>query len=335
MQKFIKFKINFLIICASILIILINLSALYLFSSGPLEENKLLIIERSTTQEISEKLAKENIIKYPKFFLFLAKIYNIKISFKSGQYLFTSQISPMQVIKTLTIGKSVVHKFRVEEGATVYKVIKELKENNLLFGEIENYPKEGSLMPNTYFYSYGDKRVKILNQMTKLMSDHVEELMKNLDPSLPIKNANELIIMASIIEKEAVLKEDKPIIAGIFYNRLKKNMPLQSDVTVIYALTEGKSNLNRKLKRSDLRIDSPYNSFNFKGLPQGPICCPSLESLKSAAKPAKTDMLYFVGNGQGGHYFAKTLEAHNKYVLIYREYLKKTKQLKEAEIANF
>ncbi len=153
------------------------------------------------------------------------------------------------------------------------------------------------------------------------MSANLDKVMQNLAPDSPLKTRLEVLTLASIIEKEAGSNAEKPIIAAVFINRLKKNMKLQADSTTIYALTEGKFKLARALTKKDLLQELPYNTYYIKGLPPGPISCPSLKSLEAVVKSAKTDALFFVVDGKGGHNFSNNLNDHNRFVETYRKSL--------------
>lgn len=205
------------------------------------------------------------------------------------------------------------------EGTVVQEVVKKINEETCLVGEIKGIIPEGFLMPSTYFFSYGDQKERIINQMRNLMSNNLDKVMINLSPDSPLKTRLDILTLASIVEKEAGSDAEKPIIAAVFLNRLKKNMKLQADPTTIYALTEGKFKLARALTKKDLLQELPYNTYYIKGLPPGPISCPSLKSLEAVVKPAKTDALFFVVDGKGGHNFSNNLNDHNRFVEMYRK----------------
>nr|MBP7190263.1 endolytic transglycosylase MltG [Rickettsiaceae bacterium] len=242
----------------------LSLILLYLTLSGPLDSTKNVIIYKGTsTRAISQVLKEENIIRYPSLFSILAKCYGLRGKYlKSGEYAFTARMTPLQVIDTLVSGKSVIHKFTIVPGNTIYEVIERLKEDPLLVGEIEEGFTEGFLMPSTYFYCFGDSRQKLISQMKQLMSETLDELMPKLEKGSPLKTRLEVLTLASIVEKEAMLDAEKPIIAGVFINRLKKRMKLQADPTTIYAITMGKTKLERKISKSDLATASPYNTYH-------------------------------------------------------------------------
>ncbi len=321
--KLLKIKYTFLIILSVLTISAINICGLYLVMTGNLESSTNVLIEqRLPLKNIADKLEQNDVIKHPKLFWFLAKLYSFKYPLKSGEYLFTAKISPLQVLNILATGKSVVHKLVIPEGSTVNEIINKINDQQLLLGEIKGTIPEGFLMPSTYFFSYGDQREQIIDQMRKNMSLALDEIMLKLPANSPLKTRLEVLTLASIIEKEAACDAERPIVAAVFLNRLKKNMKLQADPTTIYALTNGKFKLNRPLTKKDLALESPYNTYFAPALPPAPIACPGLKSLESVASPAKSNALYFVVNGQGGHHFSSSLSEHNNHVKAYRAQVK-------------
>ena len=174
-------------------------------------------------------------------------------------------------------------------------------------------------MPSTYFYTFQDQRNKIVATMTKLMSDTLDELMPQLSQDSPIKTREDVLILASIVEKEALFDEERPRIAAVFLNRMKKKMKLQADPTTIYAITLGKYKLGRPLTKSDLKTISKFNTYHSLGLPPTPIACPGRKSIEAVIKPLKTKDIYFVVDGTGGHKFSSTLQSHIENVNAYRK----------------
>jgi UPF0755 protein len=305
-----------------LLISLINICIFYLFVPSKLSENVTIIIQpKSSANQIAMTLSDHNVIKYPNLFLFISQIYSLKNSLKSGEYTFTPNISPIQTLRILSSGKSIIHKMVIPEGTTVNEIIMRINNEERLVGDIVGDIPEGFLMPSTYFFSYGDQKEQIIDKMRKLMSSQLDKAMKKLSPNSPLKTRLDVLILASIIEKEASLSEEKPLIAAVFINRLNKHMKLQADPTTIYAITLGKYKLNRALTRKDLSIQSPYNTYYIFNLPRGAISCPGAESIESAVNPAKINSLYFVANNKGGHNFSDDLDNHNKYIKIYRKNL--------------
>lgn len=315
-------KIKFFLATLSLIIFItiLNFGVFYIFVPGNLAQTKTIIIEpKLSINQIVTKLYSNKVIKYPEVFKIIAKIYSIKNPLKSGEYIFTHNISPLQTLRVLASGKSVIHKIIVPEGTVVQEVVKKINEETRLVGEIKGIIPEGFLMPSTYFFSYGDQKERIINQMRNLMSNNLDKVMINLSPDSPLKTRLDILTLASIVEKEAGSDAEKPIIAAVFLNRLKKNMKLQADPTTIYALTEGKFKLARALTKKDLLQELPYNTYYIKRLPPGPISCPSLKSLEAVVKPAKTDALFFVVDGKGGHNFSNNLNDHNRFVEMYRK----------------
>lgn len=322
-KKILKIKIVFVTITLILLISGINFCIFYLFVPGLLAESKTLIIKpKLSINQITTILNDNKIIKYPYLFAFLTKIYSLKHPIKSGEYIFTQNISPMQTLKILSSGKSIIHKMIIPEGMLVHEIIQKINNEERLIGEILGTIPEGFLMPSTYFFSYGDQKEQIIDKMRKLMSLQLDKVMEKLSPNSPLKTRLDVLILASIVEKEASLDAEKPLIAAVFLNRLTKHMKLQADPTTIYAITLGKDKLARRLTKKDLAIQSPYNTYYVFNLPPGAISCPGVKSLEAVVNPAKVDSLYFVVNIMGGHNFSNNLNDHNKYVEIYRKNLK-------------
>ncbi len=322
-KQILKINFIFITIISVLLIIGVNVCVFYLFVPGPLTESKTLIIKpKISIDQIAVTLHNNKIIKYPFLFMFLSKIYSLKYHIKSGEYTFSQNISPMQTLKILSSNKSIVHKMIIPEGMFVYDIIKKINNEERLIGKIEEIIPEGFLMPSTYFFSYGDQKKQIIDKMQKLMFLQLDKAMKKLSTSSPLKTHTDILILASIVEKEASLDEEKPLVAAVFLNRLTKHMKLQADSTIIYAITLGKDKLTRRLTKQDLAIQSPYNTYCIFNLPPGAISCPGIKSIEAVVNPAKVDLLYFVVNDMGGHYFSNNLNDHNKYVKIYRKSLK-------------
>lgn len=288
-------------------------------------EDKVITFEPGTSvRKITSILYSEKIISRPLIFNPIAIIYDIaKSPLKSGEYRFTKNISPLQVIRILSSGKSMVRKFVIPEGETVDSVISSLKENEKLIGTIDENVIEGYLFPSTYHYSFRDQRSKLLIDMKRQMSSILDELMPELKPDSPLKSRIDVLTLASIVEKEALFDDEKPRIAAVYINRLNKRMKLQADPTTIYAITNGKGRLGRPLRRKDLKIKSEYNTYHIYGLPPTPIACPGKKSIEAVISPLKTNELYFVVDGRGRHKFAKTHREHLKNIAEYKRNRKK------------
>ena len=174
-------------------------------------------------------------------------------------------------------------------------------------------------MPETYSFVRGDSKDSIILQAQKAMDKELENVWKKRDKTVPIKKKEDLLVLASIIEKETSVADERGLVASVFVNRLRKGMRLQTDPTVIYALTNGEKDLGRPLLKKDLDIDSPYNTYKYYGLPPKPICNPGVEALKAASNPDISQYLYFVANGDGGHSFATSLTEHNRNVANWKK----------------
>jgi UPF0755 protein len=212
-------------------------------------------------------------------------------------------------------------RFRVSlaEGVTSWQVVEALKLADFLEGEVAEVPAEGTLAPESYEVTRGTARGEVLARMAELQAERLAEVWANRDEGLPIDTQEEALILASIIEKETSVPEERGTVASVFVNRLREGMRLQTDPTVIYGVTEGRGVLGRGLRRSELQRATPWNTYAITGLPPTPIANPGLESLRAAVSPEETDLLFFVADGTGGHVFARTLAEHNENVARWRE----------------
>jgi UPF0755 protein len=325
LKRVIKIKLVILLGVILVLPTSMNILGIYLYLPGPLQNSKNLIIEPGlSVQKISLKLADQGIITHPRLFEIIGKFYSLSLPLKSGEYKFTTHITPYQILRKLGLGRSIIHKLLIPEGYMVSEILELLNLEELLTGKIIEDIPEGYLMPSTYYYSYGDKRQKIIDKMRYKMSSALDEIMLKLPSNSPVKTRMEVLILASIIEKEAGNDLERPAVAAVFLNRLKKGMKLQADPTSAYAITKGKYKLNRPLTKKDLKIESPYNTYYVQGLPIGPIACPGRKSLEAIVNPADIDSLYFVVDGKGGHRFSSSLKDHNDNVQLFRQSQKKT-----------
>jgi len=288
---------------------------------GPLKEAKTIVIPRgSGLKDIANRLAAADVIGHPRIFLLVTWLKRAQHELRAGEYAFDPGVSMQGVLAILREGRTVVRHVTFPEGLTSKEIVAELRRTDGLTGKIASVPSEGSLLPNTYHYSYGDTRAEIISRMAKAMDATLAELWAKRAPDLPLTSPTEALILASIVEKETAVPAERPRIAAVFINRLKKGMRIESDPTVVYGLTHGAGPLGRPLTREDLKIDHPYNTYRISGLPPGPICNPGKASLAAVMNPLKTDELYFVADGSGGHVFARTLEEHNRNVAKWRKF---------------
>ena len=221
-------------------------------------------------------------------------------------------------MRIIASGRSIAYPITVAEGLTSAEVVTLLQEDARLTGDIAGTPPEGTLLPETYRVHRGDDRQALLDRMQQSMRETMDELWPGRAADLPYETREQALVLASIIEKETAVPEERGVVAGVFVNRLRRGMRLETDPTVIYALTEGRGPLGRRLLRADLDVDSPYNTYRVAGLPPGPIANPGRASIAAALNPEETDYLYFVADGSGGHAFARTLREHNRNVAAWR-----------------
>jgi UPF0755 protein len=289
---------------------------------GPSTADTTVVVPRgSHLGSIATLLEKSGVVRNGQLFELSTRIYSAGHGLQAGEYAFPAGISEQQVADMMIAGRTVVRRLTVPEGLTAAEILELVRQAPGLDGDppAAGEVAEGTLMPETYFYSWGDGRKAIVDRMTKAMGKEVAELWAGRAAKLGVDTPRAAVILASIVEKETALPEERPRIAAVFYNRLARGMKLQSDPTVIYALTEGKGPLGRPLTHADLDTASPYNTYVNAGLPPGPIGNPGRASLEAVLHPAQTQELYFVADGTGGHAFAATLEEHNRNVAKWRK----------------
>ncbi|MEQ8604539.1 MAG: endolytic transglycosylase MltG [Marivibrio sp.] len=288
-------------------------------SPGPLAEERIVVVPSGAgLRMIARTLADEGVIARPEVFMAAAKLTGLHDTLKAGEYGFEPGVSPQQVLAKLTVGETVDRFVTIPEGLTSRQIVDLLAQTDALTGEVAEIPAEGTLLPETYHYERGVSRGEMIRRMQAAMEEAVDALWESRAPDLPFETKREAVILASIIEKETGVGAERAKVGGVFVNRLARGMRLQSDPTVIYALTEGAGPLDRALTRADWKVEHPYNTYQNAGLPPGPIANPGRQSLQAALNPAETDALYFVADGTGGHAFARTLEEHNRNVARWR-----------------
>ena len=241
-----------------------------------------------------------------------------KTSKLEEKFVFKSSDKRPPEFNTFVDDKSTRHRIVVAEGTTSWRIVQALNEIGYLTGNLDEIPEEGSLAPDSYEFGQKDSRATILKQMSVNQERILQRFWQSKLDDLPFKTPEEALILASIIEKETGLKSERRIVASVFINRLKKGMPLQTDPTVIYGITKGKEILGRGLRQSELRKDTPWNTYLRGGLPPTPIANPGKESIIAALNPENTDFIFFVADGSGGHAFATNLSDHNKNVSKWR-----------------
>ena len=287
---------------------------------GPLVAPTTVIIEAGTgTIAMGKLLEKNNVVTHDYLFLMALALSGNIGNLQAGEYEFPAHVSPMGAITQITDGQVLQHKITIPEGLSTAEIIALLNADTVLTGTVTSLPAEGSLLPETYAYIRGTTRADIVKRMQAAMTKLITPLWTARHPDFPLKTMNDAVTLASIVEKETGQADERPHVASVFFNRLQLGMKLQSDPTVIYAITKGAGPLGRPLYTKDLEeTKSPYNTYMFAGLPPGPIANPGAASLRAVFAPLRTNDLYFVADGTGGHAFAETLEGHNKNVAAWR-----------------
>ncbi|MFG1479257.1 endolytic transglycosylase MltG [Xanthobacter sp. V4C-4] len=285
---------------------------------GPLTTEKTVLIPRGAgVRDMAETLEREGVIDNWLVFTVGQKLSHPDAKMKAGEYLFKPGQSMASVVEAIASGKVVVHQVTIPEGLTSLQVVQRLMANDMLTGT-PVVPLEGTLLPETYRITRGMSRDELLRQMADAQQKLVKGLWEKRAPDLPLRSPQELIILASIVEKETGEPDERDKVAAVFVNRLNKKMRLQSDPTIIYGLVGGKGALGRPISRTDIVSPTAYNTYAVDGLPPGPISNPGREALAAVANPASTRDLYFVADGTGGHAFAETLADHNRNVSRWR-----------------
>lgn len=287
---------------------------------GPLAQETTVLIPRNQgVGDIAESLARAGVVDHPKVFEAGVRLYRNNDKLRYGEYAFPARVSMREAMEILISGRSIEHTVTIPEGLTSLQIVERLRDADLLAGDVKETPPEGSLLPETYRFTRGTPREQMVARMQQAQKALLERVWRERDPSVPVKNPDELVTLASLVEKETGVAEERTRVAAVFVNRLTKGMRLQSDPTIVYGLVGGRGTLGRSLTRTDIQSRTPYNTYVVSGLPAGPIANPGRASLEAAARPDKSGDLYFVADGSGGHAFAKTLVEHNRNVQRWRQ----------------
>ena len=299
-----------------------------------LENRKFVLIAKGTpSYQVAHALQREGIVRNWFWFLVYLKLMKHSAHLQAGEYLFDQPLSIARVADKLILGQVYYHEVTIPEGYSLFDIADLLAQKGLLeshdFQQAARHVEkladlvalkgnlEGYLFPDTYRVTRGIQAEEFIVMMTSKFRDVYRDILES-----PLQHSeyglNEIITMASLIEKETAVDEERPLVAAVFYNRLKKRMPLQCDPTVIYAARLN-GEYRGKIYQTDLDIDSPYNTYRRLGLPPAPIANPGIQSIEAALKPANVDYLYFVSNNNGGHVFSKSLPEHQKAVTAYRK----------------
>ena len=319
-QKTHVFSINkWLTLGLSAGLLLAFIGAGLVLAPGPYGQNQRISVPKGVSLTfMADDLARQNLVHSSFMFRLLARLSGQASQMRAGEYDVPANASMASILKILTTGNSVLHAVAVPEGLTSQQVVDLLTELPVLDGAVE-VPSEGSLLPETYHLPRGALRADLIAQMQKAQSDLLASLWPQRAANLPIKTPQEAVILASIVEKETALARERPLIAAVFINRLRKNMRLQSDPTIIYGLVGGVGTLGRPIRRSEIRRQTDYNTYRIDGLPPTPIANPGRAAIAAVLNPASSEALYFVADGTGGHVFADNLKSHERNVKKWRQ----------------
>ena len=306
-------------------VISITIASIFLYKGAYMhrvEDGRVFILKPKTSAtQIGIQLEKSGLIMSRHAFYALYHLHKVwsDITLQAGEYAFTPGMRLIDILNSIIQGKVVKHMVRVQEGFSMWQTLKVLEQSPSLMYIKPSVLKsfgEGSILPDTYSYIHGTDMVSILERMRNAQTTFMNAVWPKRDSRIDhlLYNKEQVLILASIVEKETSIKSEKAVIAGVYLNRLRKGMPLQADPTTIYGLTAGKS-LGRKLLRSDLKHQSSYNTYVNQGLPPTPICNPGKDSILAVLQPTWTSYLFFVADGSGGHRFSNTFDGHKANIV--------------------
>ncbi|MEP3227535.1 MAG: endolytic transglycosylase MltG [Parasphingorhabdus sp.] len=291
-------------------------------ANGPSENERQIIIKSGSSLAMAaDALEEAGVIKSADAFLNRAKILGGSEPIKAGEFVIPAGASNASILSILQNGKTVQRLITIPEGTPSIIVHEKLMAEKLLQGDIP-VPAEGSILPDSYSFERGENRSAVVNRMQQAMKDTIAELWPKKTSESVVKTPEEAIILAAIVEKETALARERRTVAAVYSNRVRRNMMLQADPTIIYPITKGRP-LGRRIRQSEIAAVNDYNTYSMVGLPKGPIANPGRASIEAVLNPVKSEFLFFVADGKGGHVFAKTLAEHNanveKWFAIRRE----------------
>lgn len=305
------------------------------YGDGPSPEERVFRVESgSSLSSTATRLEEQGFITNSLIFTqFGARVEKNSI-IKAGDFRIPANASMAAILQELTEGNPIRYAVTIPEGWTVWQAIQRLNADDRLTGDISQLPQEGSILPGSYDYMPGDTRQSVLDRMQLAMTQALAEVWESRQPDLPLASPAELLILASVVEKETGVASERPQVAAVFVNRLRINMRLQSDPTIIYGITLGQSTLDRGIRRSEIEQRTPYNTYQIDGLPPTPIANPGIDALRAVANPDSHNYLYFVAKGatpREGHVFAETYAEHQRNVASYRQIAAEAAAQAEAE----
>lgn len=292
---------------------------------GPNQADTTFVVRPSTgVGAISQDLEMRGLITSARVFGLGVQASGNDASLKAGEYGIKARASMREIMEILKSGKSIMYSLTIPEGLTVDQAFQRIAASQELSGDMpSSMPPEGAMATDTQRFTRGAARTTIIDRLVAHQKALIEEIWATRKEGLPVKDINEFVTLASIVEKETGVAAERPQVASVFVNRLNKGMRLQSDPTILYGLFGGKGRpADRPIYKSDIEKPTPYNTYVIDGLPPTPIANPGRAALEAVANPAQTDYLYFVADGTGGHVFAETLDEHNKNVAAWREFQK-------------
>lgn len=304
-----------LVITSPIWVAVLMFPVILFLLPGPHDTARIVQLESGRTLPlISSRLKARGVLHSGTIFRSGARLFGVTRHLKAGEYRFDARANMWTIIRKLMRGDVLLHKIKIVEGMSSYQIVADLNTNPLFTGEIGFMPEEGSLLPETYYVPRGIARSEIIANMQTAMTMVLDALWETRTPGLPLNTPREALILASIVEKETGRPTERGLISSVFLNRLRAQMRLQSDPTVIYGITLGRRVLGRELAERDLDHPSTYNTYIIRGLPPRPISNPGRASIAAVLSPPPFKALYFVVDGKGGHVFANTLADHNRNV---------------------
>lgn len=286
---------------------------------GPLSEPRIVLIEQGESLAgIASEAERAGVVRHGELFKLVARIRGLDSALKAGEYRVPARASLNDLIDLFASGESILHFVTAPEGMTTAQILAIVAKDDVLVGELSADPAEGALLPETYGFTRGETRDALIARMVRAQNELIDALWPERANDLPFTTRDEALILASIVEKETALEAERGRIASVFVNRLRRGMRLQSDPTIIYGLTQGEP-LGRGLRVSELRSDTPYNTYVIDGLPPTPIANPGAAAIRAVLNPPETEDLFFVANGEGGHVFATNNRDHERNVRAWRE----------------
>jgi UPF0755 protein len=306
--------LKWMLIGAALVIALVGGNFVYGWhATGPSKRDVTVVIKPGSSIRLAAtQLEKGGVIKSADAFVNRARIFGATSTIKSGEFSIPAGASNADVLSILTGGKTVQRMVTIPEGMPSIMVYERLMANEILKGDVAVSP-EGSILPDSYAFEKNESRADVVKRMQAAMTQAIAELWPKKSAEAVVKTPEEAVILASIVEKETSLKTELRMVAGVYSNRIRQGMMLQADPTIIYPITKGKP-LGRRIRQSEISAVNDYNTYSMVGLPKGPIANPSRAAIEAVLNPEKTDALFFVADGKGGHVFAKTLEEHNANV---------------------